>query len=85
MTKNTLKEIEETVLSALHQIAPEVDLQMLDRTINFREELEIDSMDFLRFVRLLHEQLSIEIPEADYSQLQTLNNCFNYFDRKINR
>lgn len=84
MTKKSLNEIRDSLLRALHQIAPEADLQKLNFEVNFREELEIDSMDFLRLMVRLHDELKIDIPEAAYPKLVTLKGCLEYLDSKIN-
>ena len=83
--KKSLDEIRHAFLDALHQIAPEIELQqMTDETV-LREEFEIDSMDFLRFIVLLHKQLNVEIPEKDYSKLATLQSSLAYLNEKINQ
>jgi acyl carrier protein len=46
--------------------------------VSFRDQLDIDSMDFLNFVIAVHEALHVEIPEADYPKLATLNGCVEY-------
>jgi len=74
----TSEEIKRTVLHILGEIAPEGDLSALKPDVNFRDQLDIDSMDFLNFVIALHEALRVEIPEADYPKLATLNGCVQY-------
>ncbi len=74
----TEAEIRETVLQVLGSIAPEVDLSRLKPQARIRDQLDIDSMDFLNFVIGLHQQLNVEIPERDYGQLATLTGCVNY-------
>lgn len=80
----SIDEIRSIVLHSLHQIAPEIDLQTLDPEALLRETLEIDSMDFLRFMILLHKEFDVDIPEADYPELTTLNKCVEYLNLKIN-
>ena len=46
--------------------------------MSFRDQLDIDSMDFLNFVIALHEKLHLEIPETDYPKLTTLNGCMEH-------
>ena len=48
-----------------------------------REEFEIDSIDFLRLIVLLHEQLTIDIPEKDYAKLATLQSSLAYLRARI--
>jgi acyl carrier protein len=71
-------EIREVVLSILGGIAPEVDLARVRPDADLREELDIDSMDFLRFVVGIAERLGVEIPEADYPRVRTLDGCVEY-------
>jgi len=63
---------------ALARVAPEADLAGLDPRADLRESLDIDSMDFLNFVVGLHGETGIEVPEADYPQLATLEGCIAY-------
>jgi len=74
----TKEEIKATVLRLLGEIAPEADLTQVDPDVNFRDQLDIDSMDFLNFVMALHERLHVEIPETDYPKVVTLNGCVEY-------
>ena len=71
-------EIRATVLRVLGQIAPEADLSQLNPTRRLRDQLDIDSMDLLNFVIALHKELHVEIPEADYPKLATLQGCVDY-------
>lgn len=75
MTKDELKEI---VLHVLDQIAPEADMSQIKPDLRIRDQLDIDSMDLLNFVVGLHKELQVEIPEADYPKLVTLNGCVDY-------
>jgi acyl carrier protein len=74
----TEAELRKAVLDTLGDIAPEADLAALAPGKDLREELDIDSMDFLNFVIALHEKLGVEIPEADYPQLITLDGAIGY-------
>jgi acyl carrier protein len=73
------EDIRKIILKALHLIAPEVDLELLDVDASLRQELDIDSVDFIRLMLLLHEQFKIDIPEADYGKLVSLKSCIAYF------
>ena len=70
--------IKNTVLRILGEIAPEADLHVLKPDVSFRDQLDIDSMDFLNFVITLNKALDVEIPETDYPKLATLNGCLAY-------
>ncbi len=74
----TRDEIKEKVVRALGQIAPEADFSQLKPDRRIRDQLDIDSMDLLNFVIALHKEFRIDIPEADYPQLATLNDCIEY-------
>lgn len=80
MTKD---EIKATLLHLLGNIAPEADLARLTPEATIRDELDIDSMDFLNFAIAVHETLDVEIPEADYPQLATLNGCVEYLAARL--
>jgi len=71
----TQDEIRATVLRILGEIAPEADLTRLKSNVSFRDQLDIDSMDFLNFVIALDEKLDVRIPESDYPKLSTLDAC----------
>lgn len=69
----TKEEIRSTVLRILGEIAPEADLNQLKPDVSFRDQLDIDSMDFLNFVIALDEELHLSIPESEYAKLSSLN------------
>ncbi len=75
-------EIRSVVIHALEGIAPEADLPALDPRADLREALDVDSMDFLRFVVALHDALHVDIPERDYPQVRTLESCLDYLERR---
>ena len=75
-------EIRQTVLRLLSEIAPETDLTALKPGVSFRDQLDIDSMDFLNFVILIHKTFGVEIPEADYPKYGTLNGCVEQLSGK---
>lgn len=74
----TLEQIRALVVDALCQVAPEADPAKLRPNVGFRQQLDIDSMDFLRFVIALHDKTQLEIPEKDYPKLTTLDGCVAY-------
>jgi acyl carrier protein len=78
----TEAEVRKTILDTLGDIAPEADLAALAPGKDLREELDIDSMDFLNFVVALHEKLGVDIPEADYPQLVTLDGAVDYLEAR---
>jgi acyl carrier protein len=77
------KDIRDTVLRVLGQIAPEADSADIKSDVNLRDQLDIDSMDFLNFLIGLNQELKIDIPERDYGQLTTVDACVSYLaDRR---
>lgn len=78
----TTDELRTVVLGALGEIAPEMDPAALQPDAPLRDQLDIDSMDVLNFAIAIDEQLQIEIPESDYPQLNTLNGCIAYLQRR---
>ena len=79
----TRDEVRVTVLRVLGEIAPEADLASLKPDVGFREQLDLDSMDVLNFVVGLHTALGVEIPEADYPKLATLDGCLDYLTAEV--
>ena len=73
--------VREGVLRALASVAPEADPGALSPGANLREELDLDSMDWLAFVQGLHRELGVEIPERDYGRLRTLGECLSWLER----
>lgn len=72
------EQVRATVLEVLSQIAPEADPATIDPRVNLRDQLDIDSMDFLNFLIALDKQVHVDIPERDYGQLSTLDACVEY-------
>ncbi len=71
-------ELRATILGTLTEIAPNIDAEKLQDDINFRDQFDFDSLDFLRFVTALNERLQVSIDEADYPRLSSLNGCIDY-------
>lgn len=74
----TPDDAKQTILKALLDIAPEADAGGLTADLDLREQLDIDSMDMLNFVTAIHEATGIDIPEADYPKLFTLDGGVAY-------
>lgn len=82
MTPRSREEIRNVIFDALGAIAPEVDPAMIAPDRPLREQIDIDSFDFLNFIIRLHETLGIDIPEKDYAELLTLNSAVEYLTRR---
>jgi acyl carrier protein len=76
----TPAEIREEVLDILSDIAPDEDLSQLDDEVRFREQLELDSMDFLDIVMELRKRHRIQIPEDDYINLASMSSTVAYLE-----
>ncbi|MCA9087091.1 MAG: acyl carrier protein [Planctomycetaceae bacterium] len=74
----TPPEIRQVIINILERIAPDEDLSSLDDAVPFREQMELDSMDFLDIVMELRKQYRVQIPEADYEHLGTMNSTVEY-------
>jgi len=79
----TTAEITAAVVEGLRQVAPEADLASLPADAPLRETLGIDSFDFLTFIVGLHKTLGVEVPEADYGQLRTLDGLVSYIAARV--
>jgi acyl carrier protein len=66
------------VLEELRRIAPEAELDDLEDDDSLREELDLDSMDFLHFIQGLHGRTGIDVPELDYPKLDSLEGAVAY-------
>lgn len=76
-------EIRSTLLTCLSDIAPEVADEELEDDVDIRDELDLDSMDILRWVQGIHKALGIEIPEQDYGKIASLGDAIDYVSGRI--
>lgn len=83
MTVPTEGEIRKVVLRALNNVAPEVDLESIDPSKDLRDQIDIDSVDFLNFVLGLHKELGVDIPDSDVAKITTLNGCVGYLVSRV--
>ena len=81
MTKDACKQI---VLDIIADIAPDEDLTNVKPDVRLRDQLQLDSMDFLDIVMELRKRHGIEVPEADYCQLASLDSSAEYLTPKCN-
>lgn len=79
----TNSEIRGIVLAVLKGIAPEIDERDLLPDRALRDQVDLDSMDWLNFLVALHERLLVDIPEADYRKLTTLDSLIAYLAQKL--
>ncbi|HUK41985.1 MAG TPA: phosphopantetheine-binding protein [Candidatus Acidoferrales bacterium] len=79
----TETEIREIVRQALSNVAPEVNLDAINPEKDLRDQIDIDSVDFLNFVIGLHKELKVDIPDADLPKLASLNSCIGYLASRL--
>jgi len=82
MTLRSREELQNAIFDALGAVAPEMDPNAIAPERPLREQIDIDSFDFLNFIIRLHEILGIDIPEKDYAELLTLNSSLEYLERR---
>jgi len=75
-------QIRETIAQVLATIAPEVDLATIDPQTPLRDQIDLDSMDWLNVLVGLHERLKVDIPESDYARLVSLEDLVAYLASK---
>ena len=80
MTKD---EIKDAVLRILCEIAPETDPSQIRSNVSFRDQLDLDSMDFLNFVIAMDKRLGVAVPEIDYPKLAALDGCVEYLEQAL--
>ena len=79
----TTDDLRDLVLEVLGEIAPEADAATLDATEDLRDELDLDSMDELTMITELSERLGIDVPEADYPKLRSLQGAVDYLAGRL--
>ena len=81
----TETDIDELIRRTLFTVAPDLESLRIDPDETFREQFEIDSMDTLNFIIGLSKATELDIPEADYRQLETLAGCRAYLTQRLGR
>jgi acyl carrier protein len=79
----TNDDISALVLDVLREVAPDIEPGKLDPALNFRDQFEFDSVDYLNFVLALEKRLGIKIPEGDYPKLSGQNACVTYLQPQL--
>ena len=73
----------QTILDAIERIAPDVDTSLIPDDVDFREEAELDSMDFLSVLNTIQDATGIEVPEVDYNEIVTIAQFTEYLSAKL--
>jgi len=74
----TKEEVRRAVVNILEDIAPDEDLSSIKDDVTLREQMDLDSMDFLDIVMELRKRFNIEVPESDYQELVSMDSCIQY-------
>ena len=74
--------LSDLIKTCLFSVAPDLEGQPIDPDEPFRDQFEIDSMDFLNFIIALHKATGVDIPEKNYPKLESLAGCLRYLEKK---
>jgi acyl carrier protein len=77
------EEIRSTLLKCLTDVAPEIADEEIEDDMDLRDELDLDSMDILRWVQGIHKALGVEIPEEDYGKIANLKDAVSYVAARV--
>ena len=76
-------EVKEAVLNIIADIAMDEDISSVDENVSLRDQLDLDSMDFLDIVMELKKRHKINVAQEDYPKLATLKSCVDYLAPKF--
>ena len=79
----TRDELRQAVLAVLRNVAPEADLSRLAPDVPIRDQLDVDSIDFMRFLIGISETLHVDVPEADYPKVASLDGLLQYLGDRL--
>ena len=77
------QQVRDIVLGIIEAVAPDADLSDVKGDVRLRDQLDMDSMDFLDIVMELRKRHKVEVPQADYPELATLDSCVAYLTPKF--
>ncbi|MBT3235667.1 MAG: acyl carrier protein [Bdellovibrionales bacterium] len=75
--------VRQVVVDILTEVAPDEDISCLKNEVALRDQMDLDSMDFLDIVMELKKRHSIVVPQEDYPRLESLNSCVEYLSPKF--
>jgi acyl carrier protein len=78
-----VEEVKNAVVTIIADIAPDEDVTAISTSESLRDQLDLDSMDFLDIVMELRKRHQIEVPQEDYPKLATLDSCVEYLHPKF--
>ena len=79
----TRDEIKDMILEIIEDIDEDAEFDGLEADKPLRDQLDLDSMDFLDIVMELRKRHKLQIPEEEYPELATLTSCVNYLEPKL--
>ena len=79
----TRDEIKDVIIEIIRDIDEDSEMENLQADQALRDQLDLDSMDFLDIVMELRKRYKLQIPEGDYPELATLNSCVNYLEPRL--
>jgi acyl carrier protein len=74
----TPEEVAVAIKDIIETIAPDEDVSNIDHTERLRDQIDLDSMDFLDIVMELRKLYSVQVPEEEYKQLASIDSCIAY-------
>jgi len=77
------QQVRDIILGIIKVVAPDADLSNLKSDVRLRDQLDMDSMDFLDIVMELRKRYKIEVPKEDYTKLASLDSCVSYLTPKL--
>lgn len=78
-----IKELRAILIDEITTIAPEIDAEEFNDNARLRDDYDMDSMDSLNLATAIHKRLKVNIPEADFGKLQTLNDIVDYVEKHL--
>ena len=75
--------VRDIVIGIISVVAPDADLSEIKDDVSLRDQLDLDSMDFLDIVMELRKRYRVEVPKEEYPELATLGGCVTYLSPKL--
>lgn len=79
----TDEHIKQAIIGIIADIAPDEDTGSIDPAVRLRDQMDLDSMDFLDIVMELRKRYGVQVPDTDYQHLASLDSCVDYLRDKM--
>jgi acyl carrier protein len=79
----TIEQIKRTIIEQILEIAPDIEEDEIVPDENIQRSLEIDSFDFLKILTALKVELGVEVPEADYGKVDSVEHMADYIHSRL--